>query len=380
MSLGIGAVRWPAPVFSLIFMSLKDLITEINKLPENLEADLSVGEYLKTLSQSYIEKLNDFYTSKDGMEAFNNFKGVSYKSSHGISAMLKSISERIERFNEVCLKCLKPDSKTVDHDTFVDMFFDKTGKCRDSSVMIQCVDKGMDFYRIRKTSDKNQYELFDYKGMYVIRPDKSSMVGMARFNLSGYACLYLAESLYLAWEECRRPDFHTANFVRFSNRKPLSVFNLTIPDSKNLNSEAALFRAYLSLVCSVKAKDDDKDHWQYRISNLFIRMIYQLDSKDVDGIKYMSSKRFENKNFRIEYVKECAAYVFPPKDVTDQHCKKLASLFEMTEAFSYFYFNIFGAKFISSKDPATREYDNTIFSFLEKQLKKQPAIPCHQVI
>lgn len=361
-------------------MKLKDLREQLSKLPKNIEDNLSANRYLDTLRQDFVETVRVFSMDPTGKIEFNNFVDLQDKTDAGIEEFVNDVDKMLSNFNDLCLKCLKPDAKPEDFKDFINLFFDNDTLCRDEKVMTETIDYGTDFYRIRSTGKQNQYELFSRKEMYMMGTKLSSKVGTARFNLSGYACLYLAESLYLAWEECRRPDFHTANFVRFINRKNLKVFTLTLPDAKKLNSLPAFFRTYLSLACSVKAKDDDKDHWQYRISNLFIKMIYQLEGHPIDGIKYMSSKRFENENFRMEYVKDCAAFVFPPKNLDDEYCKKLASLFEMTDSHSYFYFKIYGINYISSSKAATRVYDNTVFAFLENQLKKEKTIPCKDII
>ncbi|MDE5849128.1 MAG: RES domain-containing protein [Muribaculaceae bacterium] len=361
-------------------MKLRELRNQLNELPKGIEDGLSAKFYLEALKNSFIGKVKTFINDPEGKKEFNHFEGIKDKTDTGISKFLGDLTDIIDDFNKKCLKCLQPDSVSNDFDVFKALFFNGTDIRKDRKIFLENIKKDTDFYRIRGTGDKNKYELFDHKGMYMMGPEHSARVGTARFNLSGYACLYLAESLYLAWEECRRPDFHTANFVRFCNCKELTVFNLVIPDESKLRSSAAFFRTYLSLACSVKAKDEEKDHWQYRISNLFIRMIYQVEGKKIDGIKYISSKRFENENFRIEYAKDCAAYVFPPKDIDGKHCKKLASMFEMTEAYSYFYFKIYGRNFISPKKAATREYDKTIFYFLETQLKEEKTIPCKEII
>lgn len=361
-------------------MTLQNLRNNLNKLPQNILNTTKAEEYLEVLKTKFIKEIVDFSLDPKGKKEFEQFEDIKDKSEVGIEQFVGDLKKKIEDFNQISLKCLKPDSKPTDFKDFVCLFFDVSGKCVYGKVFVESIKRGSDFFRIRGTDDKNKYKLFDHLGMYMMSSEFSSKVGTARFNLSGYPCLYLAESIYLAWEECRRPDFHTANFVRFSNCRDLKVFNLVIPEFAKLHSLAAFFRAYLSLACSVKAIDDDKDHWQYRISNLFIKMIYQLDGKKIDGIKYMSSKRFENENFKMDYIKECAAYVFPPKNVDDKHCVKLASMFEKTEAYSYFYFKMYGRYFIPTKKAATREYDKTVFSFLEAQLKDAKTTPCKEII
>lgn len=363
-------------------MTLQDLRNQINELPKRINSsDYSfAGKYLEELKEKFIESVKTFSLDIEGKKEFQHFEKFPDRSEDKIKEFVSNLDETICRFNEKCLQCLKPDSKARDFDDFVELFFKDNKKCLYEKSMITTITSGTDFYRVRATDKKNQYKLFRHKEMYMLAPSLSAKVSTARFNLSGFACLYLAESLYLAWEECRQPDFHTTNFVRFRNKKDLKVLNLTIPEVSRLKSIGAFFMSYLSLVCSAKANDDDKDHWQYRISNLFIKMIYQLEEKYVDGIKYMSSKRFENENFRLEYTKDCAAYVFIPKSVDEEYCKKLASFFDMTDSHSYFYFKMYGKNYVSTSEAATRDYDNTIFAYLEKQLKMEKTTPCIKII
>lgn len=361
-------------------MTLKDLRDKLNNLPNSINNKLKAEEYLEELKSNFIKDVVDFSLDPKGKKEFEHFENLKDKSDAGIKQFIDKLKKKLDEFNNIALKCLKPDSDPKDFQNLRDLFFDASCRCVYGKTFVESIERGSDFYRIRGTDDKNRYKLFSHLEMYMMSSEFSSKIATARFNLSGYPCLYLAESIYLAWEECRRPDFHTANFARFSNCRELKVFNLVIPEFAKLRSLAAFFRAYLSLVCSVKAIDDDKDHWQYRISNLFIKMIYQLDGREIDGIKYMSSKRFENENFKMDYTKECAAYVFPPKNIDDKHCIKLASMFEKTDAYSYFYFKIYGRNFIPTKKAATKEYDKTIFSFLESQLKEEKTTPCKDII
>lgn len=333
----------------------------------------SAKGYLGALREGFVRLLYDL--DEQDFHHFSKYSEVS--TCDRKNKLIHKIDKRIKYFNEACLESLKPSCSDKTANDFKKIFFDSSNKCRNQEEMTETIKSHTDFYRIRGV--KEGYKLYNQNELYTISPSNSAIVSTARFNLSGYPCLYLSESLYLAWEECRRPDFHNANFARFRNSRPLRVFCLTIPE--NLNSENLIFRAYLSLVCSVKSNDDDKDHWQYRISNLFIKMLSQTGCNELDGIKYLSSKRFEKEDFRIEYSRENAAFVFPPKDIHEtDHCKRLAKMFEMTKPYSYFYFKLHSLHFKSTTKAISRLYDDTIFAFLEEQLKQEPTTPCVEVI
>lgn len=354
-------------------MKLSELHKKIFDLPLDLNKDdyRSVELYLKSL-QSHFMNLAESLDE----EEFLHFAKLKGTSAERRIDFLDELGKKISEFNAMCRQSLHPSTENKSYDDFVSFFFSKDWECNDPDVMIETIKAGNNFYRLRSS---DSYKLMKKDEMYLIHPSGSANIGMARFNLPGYACLYLAESLYLAWEECRRPDFHKSNFVRFKNDSPLKVFCLTIPEK--LNSVNAMFRAYLSLACSAKSSDKEKDHWQYRLSNLFIKMIYQNTRNNIDGIKYLSSKRFEKEDFRLKYSREYAAYVFPPKSDSEvRPCRKLAKKFSMTEPYSYFYFRMHSLHIKSSDKALTCEYDDTIFAFLENQLKNERTTPCVDII
>lgn len=352
--------------------------SEIRKKIFDLPKDKIKEEDYKSV-KNYLEKLKSEFCMLAGQldkNNFHHFKGMgSINFENRKESFVKDLEDRIDKFNGCCVKAVTPLYASVAN-PFKALFFDDNEKCADEEVFIKSIEKGCHFFRIRK-ADKD-YQVFKEIDLYLIKSSLSSKISLARFNLSGYPCLYLAESLYLAWEECRRPDFYNANFVRFTNTRRLKVFCLTIPDQ--LNSVAAFFRAYLSLVCSAKSNDDDKDHWQYHISNLFIQMLSQLERKDIDGIKYLSSRRFEKEDYRMDYSRESAAYVFPPKDIEVEHCGRLASMFSMTKPYSYFFFKMHSLSFRSTRTAITHDYEDTIFAFLERQLIAEPTTPCGEII
>lgn len=239
------------------------------------------------------------------------------------------------------------------------------------------VKKHTDFYRIR--SAVNKYEIFDKKGMFLL-PDKSeNLVGSYRFNPSGYACLYLASNLYLAWEECRRPDFETFNFSRFQNIRDIQVLDLTIRRDYFYREHFLL--AYLTLLCCAKATDVDKHKFQYVVPQMLMKVLCasQRDlkekSKNLDeiiGIKYMSSRRYDQKDLLFDDLKLTEAYVFPqhPHNEDNDICPYLAILFRLTEPRSYFLFKSHRFNFFN-RTAYVSNYQDSLFYQLEETLKKE---------
>lgn len=91
-----------------------------------------------------------------------------------------------------------------------ELLFDKSNGLPKYKYVTSTLAVRTDFFRVR---DAEKYVLYDRKGMFILSDELENKVGAYRFNPSGYACLYLASNLYLAWEECRRPNFDTVNFL-----------------------------------------------------------------------------------------------------------------------------------------------------------------------
>lgn len=249
-----------------------------------------------------------------------------------------------------------------------------------NSYWVSAVGSDTPLFRMRGTDGK--YKIFDKKDLFAISRNNDRFAGMNRYNISGHACLYLASSLYLAWEELRRPNFHQTNFALFKLKKECKVLDLTV--AQNSNNFSLLLRAYVSLLCSVKTNDQDRHHWQYelplRISEIVSRKILE-GATDLAGIKYMSSRRFECEDFKVNDNRLASAYVFLPRTCGyDEFCEEMLKLFEMTEPLSYFYLKLHLIPFNNPTDPNINEYKGTLFYQFETILAQKPTFPCSDFI
>lgn len=289
------------------------------------------------------------------------------------------LDKRISEFNDNTIKYFWHDYDAFE--TVRQFFFISIDGRVVSKEYISDVATGTPLYRMR-TAEK--YKKHDYNGIYVISALNSNIAGALRYNASGQPCLYLAESLYLAWEELRRPDFHTTNFACFKPTKKLRVLDLTI--SCKLNNVDALFRSYVALACCAKANDNDKHKWQYVIPNMFMQFLHfnqlKCNGSDnlIDGIKYISSRRFECTDFQFDSSPDSAAYVFPPMRHEKGHCPELKSKFRMTEAFSPFFYEIHRYDFKAISTARTSNYRDTLFGRLEELLQDEKYKLCTDVI
>lgn len=358
-------------------MDLKDLSKAFLALPNDIKAGIGKRkEYLAELKEKFLGLVGKL-EAKD-VKALRISSGQEKIDS--VDKLTDFLQQEIDKINTFASDA--PPLEDEKLKLIRNLFWHSNGKIKKDWVEI--VPVGSDFYRMRRSDDS--YQVYDKKGLYMLSSDDDRFAGMARYNLARQTCLYLASTLYTAWEELRRPDFYRTNFVRFRCKKELTVLDLTIPprpDSLDL-----ILRSYLCLVCSVKANDSDKAPWPYTLPTDIMSVlanhllkIYGKDGKHPVGIRYLSSRRFDCKDFNVDNVTLATAYVFPPQSRSDEkYCSKVASAFEMTDPISYFFLKVHRQRFIPVNAPLVSDYQHTIFYELEQILKTRPLFPCSKLL
>ena len=252
-------------------------------------------------------------------------------------------------------------------------FFQPNGKLSNANYATK-VSRGKYFFRMRGS---DTYKLYDRMGLFQIKEDVIKLVSKQRFNQDGIPCLYLGESLYCAWEEVRRKDFEKVNFCCFRNTKDLRVLDLTIKPV--LQRKEDFFLAYLALLVSGKVADSDAHKFQYDVSNLLMDVLQASVAKegDVDGIKYMSSRRYDGMELAITDTSQMYGYVFPPKGKNINGVDEwMKSAFVLTEPRTSFMYDIHLINFDRTRKAITSFYQDTLFYMIEEQLKKEEFKHC----
>ncbi len=231
--------------------------------------------------------------------------------------------------------------------------------------------KGNYFFRMRGS---DAYHVYNRMGLFQIPNNIIKLVGKQRFNQDGVPCLYLGESLYCAWEEVRRKDFEQVNFAGFQNAKKLVVLDFTI--KPRLQKIEDFILAYFSLLVSGKVADEDAHKFQYNVSNLTMNVLLASVAKDgnVDGIKYMSSRRYDGMELSIVDKSRMIGYVFPPKGKLIPKTgidKWMRDCFKLTEPRTSFMYDIHLINFDRTKTAITSDYQNTLFYLIEEKLKRE---------
>ena len=233
------------------------------------------------------------------------------------------------------------------------------------------ISSGKLFFRMRGAQN---YQVYNRMKLFVIPDNIIHLVGKQRFNQDGIPCLYLGESLYCAWEEVRRKDFEQVNFAGFTNTREISVLDLTIKPVMQRKEDFIL--AYFALLVSSKVVDTDAHKFQYNVSNLIMDVLQASIAKggNVDGIKYMSSRRYDGIEMYLADTSRMYGYVFPPKGqekVNDELDKWMRDTFKLTEPRTTFMYDVHRIDFDRTRIAITSDYQNTLFYKIEEQLRKE---------
>lgn len=291
------------------------------------------------------------------------------------SKLLIWMNDEIKKINDIVKRESDNDLHATE-DLYHRIFDDVKAKPKYKN-MTYSLDTQMNFYRVRSAE---KYNLYDRKGMFLLSDKLENLVGAYRFNPSGYACLYLASNLYLAWEETRRPDFDKLNFSRFQNTRKVEVLDLTI--NTDCKFQGQFLMAYLSLLCGAKTTDKDKHNYQYVVPQMMMKVlclsqrefkrVNGSDADSVAGIRYMSSRRYDQKDLLFNDWRLTIAYVFPQHPHDDKHdvCPYLSSLFWLTEPRTYFLFKTHRFNFFT-RSAYVSSYQDSLFYQLETELKKE---------
>lgn len=250
-------------------------------------------------------------------------------------------------------------------------FFFKDNGCLVNNNFATEITRGNYFFRMRGS---DSYHVYNRMGLFQIPNNIIKLVGKQRFNQDGVPCLYLGESLYCAWEEVRRKDFEQVNFAGFQNTKKLTVLDFTI--KSRLQKIEDFILAYFSLLVSGKVVDKDAHKFQYDVSNLTMDVLLTSVTKggNVDGIKYMSSRRYDGMELSIADKSRMIGYVFPPKGKLIAKTgidKWMRDSFKLTEPRTSFMYDIHMINFDRTKTAITSDYQNTLFYSIENKLKDE---------
>jgi hypothetical protein len=191
------------------------------------------------------------------------------------------------------------------------------------------------FYRLRE----NDSNFPVTKGeMFHIPFHLRSKVTTQRYSIPGLPCLYIADSIYVAWEEFRRPSLNKIQAIMLRNNTLIHYLNLTTDiyseDSSIVDAKPTdelwehLVTWSLIAACSVKVRNKDTS---FKPEHIIPQLLLQIVRKEgiLDGIRFSSTHINRNK---VETSGSLCNLVLPVKDNSDSgYCSVLEGMFDITE-------------------------------------------------
>jgi hypothetical protein len=194
-----------------------------------------------------------------------------------------------------------------------------------------------DFYRIRVNDSKYPLER---KDLFHIPFQKRGRVKTQRYSIPGFPSLYLSNSIYVAWEELKRPKLEEIQAARFRNKYTLILVDLTTDKySKRYKTEvlsdqiSQLLLWPLVFICSIKTKfPEDSFKPEFIVPQLLLQWL-RKNSDIVTGIKFSSTHIDFEKTKSTGLFFNVVIPVFENKE--SGFCKYLSEAFNMTEVLSW---------------------------------------------
>jgi hypothetical protein len=202
-----------------------------------------------------------------------------------------------------------------------------------------------ELYRIRRESKPGTS--FDKPGLFHIPFEERHKVKRQRYSIPGLPSLYLGGSLYVCWEELRRPKFESIHVARFEVAPGEKI---TVLDFMARPRHMVVGASLDPCLADGGEKEDDYCAWavcwplmaaaaiapqhdgepfiaEYIIPQLILQWITDKSHADVDGIAYTSVIC----KTHSDYPAAIADLVFPAKEMAASgYCPRLRRKFAMT--------------------------------------------------
>ena len=201
-------------------------------------------------------------------------------------------------------------------------------------------------------------------------------VGNERYSISGFPSLYLGSSVYVCWEEMRRPDIDYANFALFKTTTTIKVVDLSNKEHYHFTGEK--FADCLVLACSFPVQfPNDPFKPEYIIPQMLLQSLvrYNRDNKNgekIAGIKY-SSTHIKDSKLWINYPENRKNrqlfynYVFPAFDRKETGLStELNTIFQFWNSITYNKLKLMNPDLQSDKSDI---YGRSIFGKIEYKLQ-----------
>jgi len=150
----------------------------------------------------------------------------------------------------------------------------------------------------------------DAAGLFHIPFDRRYLVGNQRFSISGYPCLYAASSVYLAYQELRKPGWIPSLYAAKLRAIPNEIGQIVLLDLRNHVNEmrqkhldkpqsydGQLMKFFatwpLVMATSVPVQDSDRFHEEYVIPQLVLEWVNNT-RRGAGGDRFFSGIAFSS--------------------------------------------------------------------------------------
>ncbi len=248
------------------------------------------------------------------------------------------------------------------------------------------------FYRVRISNNKT----LKREEMFHIPFEIREKVSTQRYSIPGLPCLYLADSIFVCWEELGRPDintFHVARADLSQSKLKFLFFETALNEIKKKcfpakNPEGKLLNLLIPYLCYwpiltacslIVKKPDEVFKPEYIIPQLLLQWV--VSDKKVDGVVYKSN-RIKVSNHNMGTFRNV---VLPVKKIEAKGlCPQLKKKIKVTNPISYQLLEMSGNKsnvknvdladlqramYIELIEGEKSIYSETIFGKLEDKLK-----------
>lgn len=254
-------------------------------------------------------------------------------------------------------------------ETFYSLFIQNVDSLRFGNIQ-----NGSPLYRMRVGN--NGYEEFtSNEEMSHIPFQYNHKVGNERYSMSGFPSLYLGSSVYVCWEEMRRPNIDYANIALFKAMADVKVIDLSNKEHYHFTTQK--FADCLVLACSIPVQfPNDPFKPEYIIPQMLLQSLvrYNRDCKkeeSIAGIKY-SSTHIKDSKLWINYPENRRNrelfynYVFPAFDRKESgSSEELNKIFQFWNCITYNKLKLMNPDITSDK---TDLYGRSVFGKIEYKL------------
>jgi hypothetical protein len=305
-------------------MTIQELFSgDFVKLPKQQPADKQFNEYFSTLLNEYLSAVKhlEIPDTNDVKEILNNLTIIVKGLISTVNAYYRgSPFDAYRRLRDTINKS-SIENYWNSHETL----------------------KSRNLYRIRTINTNyplSRQELFHIP--FHLRGNITTQ----RYSIPGFPSLYLSNTIYVAWEELKRPNLDSIQAVRFVNKVPLNLIDLTTSrywgnyETQEIETIKTDILMWPFIVASsIKVKNPENSFKpEYIIPQLLLQWIRNnkmtaSSSSQKHGIKFSSTHIDLNKTKSTGNFFNVVIPVVENKEVG--YCSKISELFQMTEILSW---------------------------------------------